>query len=328
MSIDCLKNIEVVELPAVNSYLGALRDYKKYCEAIERVKPLVDFFYCRVPDPFCWLPVLKYKMPSVMHFVGDTIDATRHNEKWSWLRKQVMIAGYLPEYALMLLASRKSRVYTNGTHLSSKLAKLGVNATAVISSTISEKQLQTPPILSPSVPPRMIYVGYLRFAKGMNLLMNLWLRLKEKWPDFRFGVVGNGEMEEDIRRFVDANNLSDNILMYGRIDNRTDLINVLRSSDLFVFPSLSEGSPRVVIEAMAEGIPVISTPVGSLPGTFTDGDAIRYFGFNDDLAAFRLVCEYCEAPQRFYKMRDRAYKSVCDNFTIEKFLSKIYSLDK
>lgn len=326
MGLDCFSNLEIVELPAVDSFFGALRNYKDYCRAIEYVKPLVDFIYCRVPDPYCWLPKLKYKMPSSMHYVGDTIDATLHNEKWSWLRKMIMIGGYLPDYALTLHASRHSTVYTNGIHLQQKLAKHNIAATAVISSTVSEADLMQPEPFRNNIPPRMIYVGYLRFAKGMNLLKNLWLRLKAAYPGFTFDVVGNGEMEKDIREFVVSNDLSDNVILHGRIDNRQDIKSLLRAADLFVFPSLSEGSPRVVIEAMAEGVPVLSTPVGSLPGTFKDQETIRYFAFDQDDEAFELIKSYCDNPVVFDLMRIKAFEMVKLNFTKEQFLSQIYSV--
>ena len=326
LSLDKFKNVVVVDLPPVNSYLGALRNFKDYCNAIEYVRDKVDFIYCRVPDPYCWLPKLKYHMPTVMHYVGDTIDATKHNEKWSKLKKIVMIGGYLPDYYLTLRASQQSKVYTNGTHLRDRLAKYNIKATAVVSSTVSEKDLITPQLLNKNVPPRMIYVGYLRFAKGMSLMKNLWIRLKNQWPDFRFDLVGNGEMEVDIKDFVLYNNLSENVILHGRIDNRIELRQLLRGADLFVFPSLSEGSPRVVIEAMAEGVPVISTPVGSLPGTFKDGESIRYFGFDNDKEAFDLILSYTKDLGSFENMRDVAFNMIKSNFTKEKFLTQIYSL--
>lgn len=328
LCLDAFQNIEVIELPHVGSYVGALRNYKSYCNAIEYVKPLVDYIYCRVPDPYCWLPKLKYNMNTIMHYVGDTIDATEHNEKWSWLHKKIMIAGYLPDYYLTLKASRKSKVYTNGTHLYQKLLKHGISATPVISSTVSETEIANPEHFRSSIPPRMIYVGYLRFAKGMNLLKNLWLRLKKEWPDYKFDLVGNGEMENEIIDFVNNHNLTNNVILHGRIDNRDELRTIMRNADLFVFPSLSEGSPRVVIEAMAEGLPVISTPVGSLPGTFVEGETIRYFGFDRDDTAFNLVKDYSIKPYYFEQMRNNAFKAVKDKFTKERFLSQIYSIQK
>lgn len=187
-----------------------------------------------------------------------------------------MIAGYLPEYALTLLAAHHSKVYTNGEHLVQKLSKYGIKATAVISSTVSEISLVTPNAFKLHFQLRLIYIGYIRYAKGVNTLMELWIKLKLEYPDFKFEVIGNGEMFADVQKFVVDNNLINNVILHGHVDNRNKINQLLRASDLFVFPSLSEGSPRVVIEAMAQGTPVISTPVGSLPTTFVEGETIRF----------------------------------------------------
>lgn len=326
-SLALLTNVEVVELPPVDSYLSAYKNFTYYYRAIKSIKDKVDFIYCRVPDPFCWMPKLVFDMRTVMHYVGDTVEATRNNEKWSRLRKMIMIGGYLPELWLTYRASRSSNTYTNGPHLKDKLLKRNINAEAVISSTISERDLQVPSEFRVTDNPRLLYVGYLRHAKGMKLLMDLWLRLKSENPRFIFDVVGNGEMQAEIRSFVENNGLQNNVVLHGRIDNREEIKRIMRQADLFIFPSLSEGSPRVVIEAMAEGVPVISTPVGSLPGTFDDGDTISYFDFNDADKAHHLIKEYALRPEKFKRQRDNAYSVIKDNFTQEKFLSKIYSYE-
>ncbi len=85
-------NVEVVPLPFNSSYIGALRNWKAYKTSLASITDKVDVVYCRVPDPFSWMPALLFKKNTIMHFVGDAIDATQHNGKWSWLKKKVMIA--------------------------------------------------------------------------------------------------------------------------------------------------------------------------------------------------------------------------------------------
>ena len=264
-----------------------------------------------------------------MHFVGDTIDATEHNEKWSWLKKKVMIAGYLPDYWLTLRAARRSHVFTNGTHLSAKLVHYGVKATPVISSTIFETDLHddfTPlPVNEGKV--EITYIGYVRFAKGMNCLMTFCKKLKDAGINYHFNLIGNGEMFDDVQAFFEKEGLTRHVTMHGHISEREKMNEILRKSDLFFFPSLSEGSPRVVIEAMAQGVPVISTPVGSLPGTFKNGETIRFFDYNDVGKAVSIVQDYLWNATPFDKQRRAAYKMVAEQFTIEKFLSKVFTYE-
>lgn len=320
-----LTNIVVVELPAVSSYLGALRNFKSYIKAINGTKRFVDAFYCRVPDPFCWLPKLLSSRPCIMHFVGDTIDATWHNEQWSLFKKIIMISGYFPDYLFTLIASKFSTVYTNGPHIQKKLSKFGIKATSVISSTIRANELKPLGLFRASIPPTFVYIGYLRYAKGINLLMDLWVKLKHRWPNFLFNLVGDGEMTHEIETFIEKHNLKNNIVCYGYVGDRDKMKTILRESDLFIFPSLSEGSPRVVIEAMAEGTPVVSTPVGSLPNTFTDKESIRFFNFNDLDSLMSVINDYTSNPTSFDNMRKKAYQLVKNKYTQESFLSTIYS---
>ncbi len=322
-------NVRIIPLPHNGSYLGALKNIMAYRRALRQVCDKVDVIYCRVPDPFSWMPALLFKKKTIMHFVGDTIDATKHNEKWSWLKKKVMIAGYLPDYWLTLKAARRSKVYTNGHHLADKLKKHRIKAIPVISSTVSEKDLHEDfkalPIEKGIV--NITYIGYVRFAKGMNCLMEFCKRLKNENIQFHFHLVGGGEMFDDVKAFIEREGLSDKVTMYGHIDDKAKMNEILRNSDLFFFPSLSEGSPRVVIEAMAQGTPVMSTPVGSLPTTFEDGKTIRFFGFDDAEKAIEIVKEYLADPVSFEAQRQQAYRIVSERFTIEKFLSKVFSYE-
>lgn len=320
------RNVEIIPLPYAGSFVGAFRNWRSYKDALKKVADKVDFVYSRVPDPFSWMPALLFKTKTIMHFVGDTIDATEHNEKWSWFKKKIMIAGYLPDYWLTLKAAKRSRVFTNGTHLSAKLEGYGVKATPVISSTIFEKDLHddlTPlPISEGKV--EITYIGYVRFAKGMNCLMAFCKKLKDSGINFHFNLIGNGEMFDDVKAFMEQECLTDCVTMHGHINDRERMNTILRKTDLFFFPSLSEGSPRVVIEAMAQGTPVMSTPVGSLPGTFKDGETIRFFDFNDAEKALEIVNEYIANTELFVQQRKNAYQMVTEKFTIEKFLSKVF----
>ena len=321
-------NVIIIPLPDSKSYLGALKHVNSFYQALKTVCCKVDVIYCRVPDPFSWMPALLFKKKTIMHFVGDTIDATKHNEKWNWFKKNIMIAGYLPEYWLTLKAAKKSMVFTNGYHIAKKLSKHNIKATPVISSTVSERDLHDDFLQLPISTEKVIitYVGYVRFAKGMNCLMEFCKRLKTENIKFCFNLIGDGEMYNDVKSFFEREKLTDSVIMYGHIDNKDRMNNILRSSDMFFFPSLSEGSPRVVIEAMAQGIPVMSTPVGSLPTTFKDKENIRFFNFNDTKGAVDIVKDYLNCPKSFEIQRHLAYKTVKEKYTIEKFLSNIFLL--
>lgn len=319
-----LNQLSIEALPYSKGSVDALKYRRTYKKTIKKVASKTDFFYCRVPDPFCWMPARLTDKPVIMHFVGDTADATKHNINFSWLKKQILLAGYSFEYRRIIKSARKSTVYTNGTHLSTKLQKHGITATPVISSTITRNDLALEPLRPLSNKPlTIIYVGYLRYAKGIDTLIEVIKRLEERHFNYHFHIVGDGDMYSTLQQLIDDSKLDDHIYLHGHIDNRDKLLSLLRSSDLFFFPSLSEGSPRVVIEAMSQGCPVLSTPVGSLPGCFEADKDILFFPFKNATIATNKILEISEDLEMLTRIRDCAYQKVSEKFTMEEFIRTI-----
>lgn len=320
-------NVEFLPIRTFGGYLSGQKRFFEYYRVLKRLKNKVDWIYCRVPDNFSWLPAFM-GFRTIMHFVGDTIDATWHNERWNALKKAIMIAGYYPDYMLTLRSARRSKVYVNGYHLVKRLEKYGIKAHPVISSTVSECDLpeSIPELRKGDGIIRLIYIGYIRFAKGITTIMALLEELKRNGIKFHFDIVGDGEMLDELQSFVAKRGLFQDVTLHGRIDDRRTINTLLRASDLFIFPSLSEGSPRVVIEAMSQGVPVVSTPVGSVPYSFTDGESVRLFPFNDADAALNIIKEYMVDCTPFEAMRQQAFKIVKSKYTKEKFMSQIFQI--
>ncbi len=321
-----------LDFPAL--HIVPLPDYASHSHAVtfawqiwKTLKSLsgIELFYCRVPDPLCWMPKLLLHRQCIMHFVGDTIDATSQNHQWSWVRRIAMIAGYLPEYLLTMLAARHSVVYANGNLLSRRISRWGVRVTPVISSTIIIEDFDDNFPIQNDGPIHLIFVGYLRAAKGIHTLLQLVLLLKANGLPFVLHIVGSGEMKGEIEQFVSAERVSENVVLHGHIDDRTELNKVMRSCALFIFPSHSEGSPRAVLEAMAQGVPVISTPVGSLPEVFTNGVNIRFVGFNSPETILELIVEYARDKDPFLQQRNSAFNLVRSRYTRDIFLETIFA---
>lgn len=319
-------NVEIIELPEVKSSLRAVKSFLKYKRAVKNVIPKVDIFYSRTPDPFSWMPALYGHPRTIMHFVGDTIEAAQMNVKWSKLKKTIMIGGYMPEWMLTLKAAKKSLCFSNGHHIVERLAKQGVIAEGVVSSTVSQNSMPTMlhklPIENGRI--HLTFLSYISYHKGINCMMEVILKLRDRGVNFIFNIAGKGDMLPDLEKFVWENSLQDHIRLLGHINDRGRINELFEQSDLFFFPSFSEGSPRVTIEAMSRGVPLVATPVGSLPYCFTDKKDIRFFDFNDAEQATDIICEYYNNPQPFINQRNVAFKEVMEKYTKEKFLSKVF----
>jgi len=71
-SVD-FENLEIIEMPFSKGYIDSLKNKNCYKKAIKELNNKVDLFYCRVPDPFSWMPAKYTDKPTIMHFVGGKV---------------------------------------------------------------------------------------------------------------------------------------------------------------------------------------------------------------------------------------------------------------
>jgi len=322
-SIDCFENIEVIELPPSSGYIGAVKYFSSYLKAYYGHKE-VDTVYARYPTPFGWLQRIFFRNSRrIIHFVGDPVDTVQSNPNFSLWKKRILTFFFKPEYWMYLWACRRAEVYTNGQHLAEKIGRKKVNATPLISSTLSKGDFYYDINKNfNSNNPRLLYIGYLRKAKGVDVVIKAFSLLKEITPEASLTIAGAGEFELGLKTIVEELGLKD-VTFLGHIEDRNRINDLLRSHDVFCFASLSEGSPRVVLEAMANGIPVLSTPVGSLPNIFTDSEDILFAEFNNEKMFSEKLLEIITNKEKTEKLRARAYEKV-NSYTFENFINKIF----
>ncbi len=117
--------------------------------------------------------------------------------------------------------------------------------------------------------PTIGILATLRDWKGHDDLVDAFASLKEEFPDWQILVIGDGPRWGDIERRRALHGLEDRIIMVGNQDNVPEWLNCL---DLFVLPSFGdEGVPQGLMQAMACGVPAISTPIGAIGEALQDG---------------------------------------------------------
>jgi len=316
--------IEIKALPPYTKHTEGIMLFKYFLVVINEVKSKVDVFYCRVPDPYAWMPKLLFQKESIMHYVGDSLEVIKTNKKFSPIKKLIYSLLYLPEYFLTLLASRFSRTYTNGIHIAQKLSKIGINAKPVISSTLTSEDFCDKKY-DPGEVIYILYVGYIRYSKGVDTLIKTVDILVNKYNSpIKLFIVGEGEMKDEINKLIKNFNIEDNVMMYGHIDDRNELNRIYRKCDIFVFPSLSEGSPRVILEAMANSLPIVSTPVGSLPYVFVNNKDILFAKYDDSADFAQKIRILISNKDLGESIRYTALKKVYSNFTLDNFMNTLF----
>ena len=113
------------------------------------------------------------------------------------------------------------------------------------------------------------YVGRLSAEKApMNFLKSIKELSKENIK-FKFLIIGNGELKEEMKLYIEENELYD--IEFIEWVNHDELPVYLNKLKLLLIPSYTEGLPNIMIEAMACGTPVLATSVGSIPDFIKDG---------------------------------------------------------
>ncbi len=136
----------------------------------------------------------------------------------------------------------------------------------------------------PAERPTLVFVGRLAFEKNVGFLLNVLARVRETFPDVLLLIAGKGPAEPALRRDVEALGLVDNVRFVGYLDRDGGLQSCYRAGDLFVFASRTETQGLVLLEALASGLPVVSTGVmgtrevvGDAEGAVLAPDAVAGF---------------------------------------------------
>lgn len=112
-------------------------------------------------------------------------------------------------------------------------------------------------------------VARLDTKKGVFVLLDAFSRLLRKRSDLRLILAGDGDASVEVKAWLNKSGLQDKITLLGHFTG--DINKLIRSFDIFAFPSLWEGLPYGVIEAMRSQCAIVATRVGGIPELIVDG---------------------------------------------------------
>jgi glycosyltransferase involved in cell wall biosynthesis len=122
----------------------------------------------------------------------------------------------------------------------------------------------------------LLFVGRVVPLKGLHYLIQALSELKDP-PPFHLTIVGpvygmeHGGYEFTLRRLIQEKGLGPQVTLTGNISDRRELEKYFLQADFFILPSLTEGAPKAICEAMAYGLPVVASRVGGIPLLVRDG---------------------------------------------------------
>ncbi len=135
----------------------------------------------------------------------------------------------------------------------------------------------------------------------------------------RFVMTGTGPLEGDVRNALKREGCEDRVSFAGQVD---EICDYLACYDVLVLPSLFDGRPTIVMEALAMGIPVIASRVGSLPELVIDGET-GFLCEPGDLRGFASRIQWLyEHPTEHARMREAARRFAETHFRLEQMVSE------
>jgi glycosyltransferase involved in cell wall biosynthesis len=148
----------------------------------------------------------------------------------------------------------------------------------------------------------LIFVGRFAPNKGLFTLLDALAQVKTTHPQAQLGLLGRGSLEAEIRAMIDELGLRENVTINTEFVTPEALAEFYCSAGMLVCASTAEGGPRVAVEAMACGTPVISTPVGLMRDEL--GDDLDFVGDPGAVTALRFWWDATQLAQSIRLLLD------------------------
>lgn len=259
--------LRVIELPAARGMKQYIQQYKELSKSAKRAVDEADCALIRLPSVAASV-VLKYfkktKKPYALEVVADPYDAYKSNK----------IAQYLYTRSLKKAVKEADGVsYVTQFYLQDKYPAKIKNSSRRFESYFSTINLESSYFSTPKEysPDKKKYTivhtanSINNTGKGHDILIQILNRIRSEGYDVKVIFIGDGDKRSYFEELSLKLNVHQSVHFTGVLSSAEEVRNILLSGDLFVFPSKAEGLPRAVIEAMAVGLPVLSTSVNGIP---------------------------------------------------------------
>ncbi len=171
--------------------------------------------------------------------------------------------------------------------------------------------------------PIIAAIGRLEPIKGHRDLLNALPMIKETFPEIKALIVGDGRLRSELEGLIKELDLSDTVRITGW---RHDVKEILSIIDLLVHPSHNEGLGLALLEAMAQGKPVVATKVGGVPEVVIDGKTGFLCSAEDPMGLAHVVSSLLKDPEKSTSMGVAGLQAVKDKFLFSQTVIRFESL--
>lgn len=171
---------------------------------------------------------------------------------------------------------------------------------------------------------QILFLGELGRRKGGYDFCDIVSDVVKRFPDARFVFAGSGSKEDEtrIKGSLDQMGLMDNCLFPGWVRG-ADKEKLLKESTLFLLPSYQEGLPMAILDAMAYGLPVVSTNVGGIPQLIVNSENGYIAEPGDHVKIAEGICRVLDNEDDYKTLSSESHRIARENFGFEAHLDKL-----
>ncbi|HEX9801052.1 MAG TPA: glycosyltransferase family 4 protein [Thermoanaerobaculia bacterium] len=276
-------------------------------------------------------PLLARGTPTAVHISSPAIDARvfRHGFRKQYLAHWLGKSKLLARILALFVGFRATRYVVSTEHQARQLEGLGCPAKSIEVQPFGVDTERFRPRPAPARDAGSLVVGYLgHFSpiKGVPTLLGAFesAALVREGIRLRLAWSGKGQEADEVRSMLAASEHRDRIELLGRVD----VPEFLSGLDVVVLPFRSESIPHlplVLLEALAMGVPVITTRVGGLPGTIVDGVNGFLADSGDADAISRILIQLCDDLEVCNSLRARILSEAPTRFSTSAFCTALVS---
>jgi colanic acid/amylovoran biosynthesis glycosyltransferase len=175
--------------------------------------------------------------------------------------------------------------------------------------------------VSSSTTLRILMSGRLVWVKGYDYALRAFSMLAARGVDFRAEIVGDGELYSALRFSIADLGLQDRVSLAGGV-SPAEVLARLATTDVFVLSSLEEGISNAVLEAMASGIPIVTTNAGGMAEAVTDGIEGFVVPIREATALADRIELLADSPARRREMGQAARQRAVAAFSLERQVAR------
>ena len=162
---------------------------------------------------------------------------------------------------------------------------------------------------------QLLTIGRFTFQKGYLIGLMAMQQLRKEGVKFKWKIVGDGPLKEEIQYHIHALQLEDCVELLGK-KNRDEIVELYNSVDVFLLPSFYEGIANVCLEAMSMELPVVSTKSGGMEEVIVHGENGLLCEVYNPASIAENIKALTQNPRYLKELGVNARKTILERFTI------------